>query len=94
MAEQYTYSTWFFDQQVVYRQSKIGQVAGVLTREVIGAGVLVLGNYNTLTLAQAAIKSMSDRDCEPGARGSPDPPTFTNRSLCYAAACTIRCAVL
>jgi hypothetical protein len=29
----------------------------VVTRKVLGAGVVVLGNYETLTLAQAAIKS-------------------------------------
>jgi hypothetical protein len=57
MIEQYTYSTWFFDQQVVYKAVQDWPGCWVLTREVIGAGVLVLGNYNTLTLAQAAIEN-------------------------------------
>jgi hypothetical protein len=57
VTEQYTHSTWFFDQQVVYRAAQDGPGCWVLTREVLGAGVLVLGNYKTLTLAQAAIKS-------------------------------------
>ena len=57
MTEQYTYSTWFFDQQVVYKAVQDWPGCWVLTREVIGAGVLVLGNYNTLTQAQAAIKN-------------------------------------
>jgi hypothetical protein len=57
MTEQYTHSTWFFDQQVVYNAVQDWPGCWVLTREVIGAGVLVLGNYNTLTQAQAAINN-------------------------------------
>jgi hypothetical protein len=57
MAEQYTRSTWFFDQQVVYKAVHDGPGCWVVTREVLGAGHLLLGNYRTLTLAQAAIKS-------------------------------------
>ena len=57
MAEQYTHSTWFFDQQVVYRAIHDGPGGWVVTREVLGAGHLLLGNYNTLTQAQAAIKN-------------------------------------
>jgi hypothetical protein len=54
---QYTYSTWFFDQQVVYTAAQDGSGCWVLTWEVLGAGVIVLGNYKTLALAQAAIKN-------------------------------------
>jgi hypothetical protein len=57
MTEQYTYSTWFFDQQVVYNAVQDGPGRWVVTREVLGAGHLLLGNYKTLTLAQAAIKN-------------------------------------
>jgi hypothetical protein len=41
----------------VCRAVQDGPGGWVLTREVLGAGVVVLGNYKTLTLAQAAIKS-------------------------------------
>jgi hypothetical protein len=36
MAEQYTYSTWLFDQQVVYRAVQDGPGRWAATREVLG----------------------------------------------------------
>lgn len=57
MTEQYTHSTWFYDQQVVYRAVQDGPSCWTVTREVLGAGHLRMGNYKTLTLAQAAIKN-------------------------------------
>jgi hypothetical protein len=57
MAEQYTRSTWFYDQQVVYRAIHDGPGCWVVTRNVLGAGVMVLGSYTTLAQAQAAIKN-------------------------------------
>jgi hypothetical protein len=57
MAEQYTYSTWLFDQQVVNQAVQDGPGCWAATREVLGAGHLVLGNYKTLTQAQAAVKN-------------------------------------
>ena len=57
MAEPYRHSTWFYDQQVVYRAVQDGPGCWVLSRTILGAGVVVLGNFKTLTLAQAAIKS-------------------------------------
>jgi hypothetical protein len=57
MTEQYTYSTWFYDQQVVYRAVQGGPSCWTVTRGVLGAGHLLLGNYKTLTQAQAAIKN-------------------------------------
>ena len=56
MTEQYTYSTWLFDQQVVYKAVQDWPGCWVVTREVLGAGHLLLGNYKTPTQAQAAIK--------------------------------------
>ena len=50
-------ATWFYDQQVIYRAVQDGPGCWVVTKNVLGAGVAVLGNYKTLTLAQAAIKS-------------------------------------
>jgi hypothetical protein len=47
MTEQYTYSTWFFDQQVVYKAVQDGPGCWAVTREVLGAGHLLLGTYNT-----------------------------------------------
>ena len=52
-----TYSTWFFGQQVVYRAVQDWPGCWVVTRQVIGAGILALGNYPTLAMAQAAIKN-------------------------------------
>jgi hypothetical protein len=57
MTEPYRHSTWFYDQQVIYRAVHDGPGCWVVTRNVLGAGVRVLGNYNTLTQAQAAIKN-------------------------------------
>jgi hypothetical protein len=43
MTEQYTHSTWFFDHRVVYRADQDGPGCWVVTRNVLGAGVIVLG---------------------------------------------------
>jgi hypothetical protein len=57
MTEQYTHTVWFFDQLAVYRAVQHRPGNWAVTREVLGAGLLELGNYNTLRLAQAAIKN-------------------------------------